>query len=62
VERIRVVTRDRPATGRTHDDADEHVGTIATDSAHGFDPFPLLRALHDAGLRRRARPPRGRRR
>jgi hypothetical protein len=51
VERIDMLTRDRPATGLTHDDADDDAGTIATDSARGFDPFPLLRALHDAGAR-----------
>jgi len=51
VERARVVTSGRPLTGLSHDDADDDVGTIATDSAHGFDPFPLLRALSDAGAR-----------
>jgi hypothetical protein len=51
VERTRVLTRDRPATGLSHDDADDTAGTIDTDSARGFDPFPLLRALHVAGAR-----------
>ncbi|MEV6792398.1 hypothetical protein AB0M87_10435 [Streptomyces sp. NPDC051320] len=51
VDRTRALTRGRPATGRTHDDADEITGTFATDSALGFDPFPLLRALHRAGAR-----------
>ena len=51
VERTRVVTHGRPSVGRTHDDADDRLGTIATDSARGFDPFPLLRALHEAGAR-----------
>lgn len=45
------LTRDRPSTGRTHDDADGTIGTLATDSAVDFDPFPLLEALHDAGAR-----------
>ena len=41
--------RDRPRTGRTHDDADDVAGTATTDDAKGFDPFPLLTALHRAG-------------
>jgi hypothetical protein len=51
VERTRALTLVRPVTGRTHDDADETQGTIATDSALGFDPFPLLEALHRVGVR-----------
>jgi len=51
VERTSVLTSGRTATGLTHDDADDVVGTIGTDSAHGFDPFPLLRALCDTGAR-----------
>ncbi|MEQ7125577.1 hypothetical protein ABN034_13775 [Actinopolymorpha sp. B11F2] len=51
VERARALTCARPATGRTHDAADEILGTFATDSALGFDPFPLLRALNRAGAR-----------
>lgn len=51
VDRTRELVRDRPATGLTHDDADDQVGTINTDSARDFDPFPLLRALHSAGAR-----------
>jgi hypothetical protein len=51
VRRTSELTRDRPATGRIHGDADESVGTIGTDSARGFDPFPILRALHSAGAR-----------
>ncbi|MBS2961879.1 hypothetical protein KGA66_02385 [Actinocrinis puniceicyclus] len=51
VERTSALTCGRPPSGRGHDDADDHVGTIATDSARGFDPFPLLRALHEAGAR-----------
>ena len=51
VERTRALTLDRPATGLSHDDADDTAGTISTDSARGFDPFPLLRALHAAGAR-----------
>lgn len=46
-----MLTCARPATGRTHDDADETLGTFATDSALGFDPFPLLRALDRFGAR-----------
>jgi hypothetical protein len=44
VRRTRELTRDRPTTGRSHDDADEDTGTIDTDDALGFDPFPLLMA------------------
>jgi hypothetical protein len=51
VARTRALAGDRPATGLTHDDADDQVGTIGTDSARDFDPFPLLRALHEAGAR-----------
>src|ERR1700737_4853023 len=51
VERTRVLTTGRSATGRTHDDADDTQGTFATDSAVGFDPFPLLEALHRFGVR-----------
>ncbi len=43
------MTRARPATGLTHLDADEDAGTLATDDAVGFDPFPVLRALHVNG-------------
>ena len=38
-------------TGLSHHGADETVGTIGTDDAIGFDPFPLLRALHHSGAR-----------
>jgi hypothetical protein len=51
VTRTRELTHDRPPTGRTHDDADGTIGTLATDSAVDFDPFPLLEALHEAGAR-----------
>ncbi|MGH3486861.1 MAG: hypothetical protein ACRDP8_02930 [Actinopolymorphaceae bacterium] len=51
VERARALTCTRQATGLTHDDADESQGTFATDSALGFDPFALLRALDRAGAR-----------
>jgi len=51
VARTRALVRDRPPTGLSHDDADDMVGTIDTDSARDFDPFPLLRALHAEGVR-----------
>ncbi|WP_042404266.1 hypothetical protein [Streptacidiphilus carbonis] len=51
VRRTEELTRDRGVVGRGHDDADDSVGTIGTDDACGFDPFPLLRALHRAGAR-----------
>jgi hypothetical protein len=47
--RLRALTAHRPATGTTHDDADERLGTVASDDAIGFDPWPLLRALHRRG-------------
>ncbi|SDJ72950.1 hypothetical protein SAMN05421874_1031 [Nonomuraea maritima] len=49
--RTRELARERAATGLGHDDADDDVGTIGTDGAVGFDPFPLLRALHANGVR-----------
>jgi hypothetical protein len=49
VRRLAEQTRGRVPTGLSHDDADESVGTVATDDALGFDPMPLLRALHAAG-------------
>ncbi|HEY3514995.1 hypothetical protein [Kribbella sp. NPDC051137] len=51
VGRIAELTRDRVVTGASHVDADGIVGTIGTDDAIGFDPFPLLRALHRSGVR-----------
>jgi hypothetical protein len=51
VRRLAVLTQARARTGRSHDDADEATGTVDTDDAHGFDPFPLLRALHEHGAR-----------
>jgi hypothetical protein len=50
VARLREETSVRPRTNRTHADADDTFGTVATDDAVGFDPFPLLRALdrHEA--------------
>jgi len=51
VERTREQTLARPATGRTHDDADETEGTFATDSALRWDPLPLLGAIHQSGVR-----------
>ena len=49
--RLAELTRDRPRTGRTHDDGDDDTGTVATDDAIGFDPVPVLRALDRAGAR-----------
>jgi hypothetical protein len=49
--RLAELTRDRPRTGRTHDDADDDTGTVATDAAIGFDPVPLLRAFDRHGAR-----------
>ncbi|MGX1509011.1 hypothetical protein RKD44_000299 [Streptomyces collinus] len=49
IARTRQATRDRAPVGRRPEDADDVRGTYATDGALGFDPFPFLRALHDAG-------------
>ena len=49
VWRLSEQTRDRPRSGVSHDDADDVVGTVATDDAIGFDPIPLLRAMHENG-------------
>ncbi|WP_020573383.1 hypothetical protein [Actinopolymorpha alba] len=51
IRRLAEFNRERTPTGVPHDDADEVVGTMASDDAFGFDPFPLLRALDDAGAR-----------
>src|SRR6266550_8416888 len=49
--RLAVETRASARTGRSHEDADDVVGTAGTDDAVGFDPLPLLRALHERGAR-----------
>lgn len=42
-------TRSRARIGRSHQDADDAAGTVATDDAIGFDPLLLLRALDEHG-------------
>ncbi|MEV4383556.1 hypothetical protein [Streptosporangium sp. NPDC049644] len=49
--RTRELALGRAGTGLGHEDADDDVGTIGTDGALGFDPFPLLEALHRHGVR-----------
>ena len=49
--RLAEQTRGRARTGRSHDQADEDAGTVATDDAIGFDPLPLLRTLDRHGAR-----------
>jgi len=51
VRRTAAETAGRERTGRSHDDADSTLGTVATDDAIGFDPRPLLRAFDAAGAR-----------
>lgn len=51
LRRLRDLTSGRELRGVRHDDADEVEGTAFTDDAHGFDPMPLLRALHETGAR-----------
>ena len=47
--RLRAATAGRERRGLSHDDADDVAGTAATDDAIGFNPLPLLRALHQHG-------------
>lgn len=49
VRQVAGLTRGRTASGLSHISADDVTGTIATDDAIGFDPRPLLRALHRCG-------------
>ncbi|GAA0917574.1 hypothetical protein [Nonomuraea longicatena] len=49
--RIRELALHRTETGLTHQDSDDDVGTIGTDGALGYDPFPLLEALDRSGVR-----------
>jgi hypothetical protein len=51
VGRLAAQTSGRRRTGRSHQDADDIAGTVATDDAIGYDPLPLLRAFSDAGAR-----------
>lgn len=51
VGHIQDATRERAVTGRGVEEADDVAGTFAADGALGFDPFPLLRALYEAGSR-----------
>jgi hypothetical protein len=44
--RLRAATSGRERRGLGHDEADDVTGTLATDDAIGFNPLPLLRALH----------------
>jgi hypothetical protein len=49
VRLLRAATAGRERRGLHHDDADDVTGTAATDDAIGFNPLPLLRALHSRG-------------
>jgi hypothetical protein len=49
VRLLRVATVRRERRGLRHDDADDVTGTAATDDAIGFNPLPLLRAVHEHG-------------
>ncbi|WP_328580600.1 hypothetical protein [Streptomyces sp. NBC_00370] len=51
IARTEDATRERVPSGRCPEDADDVLGTFATDGALGFDPFPFLEALHDTGSR-----------
>lgn len=49
IHRLRDLTSGRHLTGMAHDQADDREGTVATDGAVAFDPWPLLRAFHRQG-------------
>jgi hypothetical protein len=51
VQRIQDAARARAGTGCGPAEDEDVVGTFAAESARDFDPFPLLRALHDHGCR-----------
>ncbi|CCK24759.1 hypothetical protein BN159_0380 [Streptomyces davaonensis JCM 4913] len=51
IARTQDATRERIPIGRGPEQADDRLGTFATDGALGFDPFPFLQAIHDAGSR-----------
>lgn len=48
---IAAETLKRPLTDSSHEDADEILGSFATDSAQGFDALPVLASLHRHGAR-----------
>jgi hypothetical protein len=49
VRRLGEATAGRGRRGLRHDEADDVAGTVDTDDAIGFNPLPLLRALHEYG-------------
>ena len=49
VARIHEATAGREATGVSHDDDDSLAGTIESDDAIGFDPFPILKVIGEQG-------------
>jgi hypothetical protein len=49
VRRLGEANAGRERRGVRHDEADDVTGTVATDDAIGFNPLPLLRALHEHG-------------
>jgi hypothetical protein len=49
IVRLAELTSGRARGGISHEDADEELGTAAADDAIGFNPLPLLRALHASG-------------
>ena len=51
LKRIAEVTANREPSGRTHENADDIIGTIDCDDAIGFDPLPLLASLDRAGVK-----------
>ncbi|WP_432043216.1 hypothetical protein [Streptomyces cadmiisoli] len=51
IARTKGATGERNPIGRGPEEADDLLGTFATDGALGFDPFPFLQALHDVGSR-----------
>lgn len=51
VRRLGVEVAGRPLTGTSHEDAEDVLGTVATDDAVDFDPVPLLERLDQHGAR-----------
>ena len=51
LSRVAEQTSTRVLNGTSHCDADDTVGTFGTDDAVGFDPLPLLHALHEYGAK-----------
>lgn len=54
IARTEEATRERIPIGRSPEEADDVLGTFATDGALGFDPFPFLQAIYGSQARARS--------